>query len=240
MNKSENQTTTENTNSARQEESAQVPRIDGSYILTEIGSVLSLKKGILLTIRELLLRQAENIRAFLREDRFRLVKPVIFVIFCSFLYTILQQTLGFDDGYSQFMEDDNNSTAYKIIFWIQANYGYANIAMALFVAIWIRLFFRRYNYNYWEILIMLLYVFGTMMIIGVLLGIIEIAVGVKTALYTNIIGFIYITWATGQFFNGKKWFNYVKAFFAYLLGSMTATIVALVIGILVDSLKGIN
>jgi len=239
MNQPEKQSVVDSTNSLENKQ-AQLPRIDGDYIISEIGNVLSLKKGIFRTIRELLLRPAINIQAFLKDDRNRLVKPVIFVIFCSFIYTILQQTLGFDDGYSQYMEDGNNSTAYKVIYWIQTNNGYANIIMAIFVASWFKLFFRKYTYNFWEILIMLLYIFGMNMIIAVFFGIVEITIGLKTMLFTYLISFVYITWASAQFFNGKKWFNYVKSFLAYIFGIFSATFMAIVIAILVDSLRGIN
>ena len=37
-------------------------RIDGHYILSEIGSVLNFDKGILFTIRELLLRPGQSVR----------------------------------------------------------------------------------------------------------------------------------------------------------------------------------
>ena len=55
-------------------------RIDGKYILSEIGSVFNFEKGILYTIRELLLRPGKNIQDFISKDRKRLVKPIVFII----------------------------------------------------------------------------------------------------------------------------------------------------------------
>jgi hypothetical protein len=52
-------------------------RIDGTYILSEIGSVFNFEKGILFTIRELLIRPGENVQNFIHRDRNRLVKPQI-------------------------------------------------------------------------------------------------------------------------------------------------------------------
>ncbi|MDN5481533.1 MAG: DUF3667 domain-containing protein, partial [Chryseobacterium sp.] len=58
-------------------------RIDGHYILHEIEHVLHFDRGILYTIRELLIRPGENIRNFISENRSRLVKPVLFIIVTS-------------------------------------------------------------------------------------------------------------------------------------------------------------
>ncbi|NND07971.1 MAG: DUF3667 domain-containing protein [Saprospiraceae bacterium] len=74
-------------------------RIDGSYILSEMVSVLNFDKGIFYTIKELLVRPGENVKKFICNDSNRLVKPIIFVIVCSLIYTIAQQLLKFEDGY---------------------------------------------------------------------------------------------------------------------------------------------
>ena len=70
-----------------------LPRIDGKYIWNEISSVLNFEKGLFYTIRELLIRPGETVREFIQKDRNRLVKPIIFIIICSFIYTIIQQIL---------------------------------------------------------------------------------------------------------------------------------------------------
>ena len=41
-------------------------RIDRNYVFSEIKSVLNLDKGILYTIKELLIRPGQNIRNFIR------------------------------------------------------------------------------------------------------------------------------------------------------------------------------
>ncbi|RZJ27416.1 MAG: DUF3667 domain-containing protein, partial [Flavobacterium sp.] len=56
-------------------EPATLKRIDGHYIIHEIEHVLHFEKGILLTIRELLIRPGQNVREFISENRGRLVKP---------------------------------------------------------------------------------------------------------------------------------------------------------------------
>ncbi|MBX2844109.1 MAG: DUF3667 domain-containing protein [Flammeovirgaceae bacterium] len=126
-------------------------RINGKYIWNEISSVLNFDKGILYTIRELLLRPGKNIQIFILEDRNRLVKPIVFIIITSFIYTLAQQLLHFKDYVNAGGFEESAIT--NIFGWIQKNYGYANILMAIFIAGWIKIFFRKYEYNFFEILI---------------------------------------------------------------------------------------
>ena len=127
----------------------QPSRIDIKYILREIGSVLSFKKGILFTIKELLIRPGQSVRSFILEDRNRLVKPIIFIIFCSFIYTILQQLLHFEDAYLEnaYNEIGSELASLVILEWIRNNYGYANILTGFFIALWLKILFRKYDYN---------------------------------------------------------------------------------------------
>lgn len=212
----------------------QLTRIDGKYIVREIGDVLNFKKGILFTIKELLLRPGQSIKAFILEDRHRLVKPVIFVIFCSVIYTILQQILHFEDGYSNYSFDSQLSNVIVIIEWIQGNYGYANILIAIFVALWIKILFWKSNYNFFEILILILFVFGMVMLISSLFGVIEALTDLGLLYIGGLISFIYVSWAIGQFFGLRKITNYFKGFLSYVLGLLSATITMILLGMLID------
>ena len=126
---------------------AVLKRINGQYILKEISSVLNFDRGILYSIRELLLTPGKNIQSFILEDRNRLVKPIIFIIITSLIYTLAQQFFRFEDGYVNTGGFEESATT-KIFGWIQSNYGYANILMAIFIAGWIKVFFRKYEYNF--------------------------------------------------------------------------------------------
>ena len=65
-------------------------RIDGKYIWKEIVSVLNFDKGIFYTIKEIFLRPGKTIQEFLLYDRKRLVKPILFIIIMSLVYTIIR------------------------------------------------------------------------------------------------------------------------------------------------------
>ena len=210
-----------------------VIRINGQYILHEIGSIFNLQKGILVTIRDLLIRPGQSIREFISEDRNRLVKPILFVIICSLIYTIATQLFHFEDGYIRFSGDEK-STKTLFFNWIQSNYGYANILMAILISIWIKIFFKKYNYNFFEILILSCFVTGMMMLMYSVLGILEGLTKLNLVQSSGIIGSVYCSWAIGQFFDKTKKINYLKAFLSYFLGLITFVWLVLGLAFLID------
>lgn len=210
-----------------------ISRIDGRYLLHEIRMVFSFEKGFLLSIRELLTNPGKSVQDFLREDRNRLVKPIVFLIVTSLVYTLCNNIFLFDDGYVKFAGDRESST-HLIFKWIQGNYGYSNIIMANFIAGWIWLFFRKREFNIFEILVLLCFVMGMGMLIYAIFGIIQSFIDSNLMQIAGVVGFIYLTWAIGQFYGKEKFINYVKAFFAYILGMVTFALLAILIGTIID------
>jgi hypothetical protein len=86
-------------------------RIDGRYILNEIQRVLNLEKGILYTIRELLLRPGANVRHFIAENRNRLVKPILFIIVTSLVYSIVNTVFQIEEGYVSYSGLEESATS---------------------------------------------------------------------------------------------------------------------------------
>ncbi len=212
-------------------------RINGRYIISEIGSVLNFQKGIFHTIKELLIRPGQNIRQFISEDRNRLVKPILFILICSLTYTIFVQIFDFKDGYIDFHFDDSDSTNSLIFQWITQNYGYSNILISVFVAIWIKIFYRKYDYNFYEILILLFFVTGMEMLMFSFFGALESLTKTRVLSFAAPIVFIYAIWATSHFFDKRKVLNYFKAIISYFLGLITFIFVAFGLAILIDMIK---
>lgn len=208
-------------------------RIDRDYIVEEIGSVLNFDRGFFYTMRELMLRPGITIREFLVYERSRLVKPVIFIIVTSFIYSVLRQFLGFEDGYI-YVDSSERSTSTIMLEWIIDNYGYGNIIMGIFIAFWTKIIFRKYGYNFYEILILLCYVMGIGMLILAIFGTLEGITNLKVLQFGAMVFLLYTVWAIGQFFDKNKFLNYGKALFAYFLGFASFTIAVLVIGKLID------
>ena len=210
-------------------------RIDFHYVKHEIEHVLHFEKGILFTIKELLIRPGESIREFISDDRNRLVKPIIFIIVSSLIYTLLNHFFHIEEGYVKY--DGLEKTALvKIFGWFQANYGYMNILTGMFIAVWLKVFFKKYDYNFFELLIMLCFVLGITMLIFAFFAIIEGITHIKLFKIAGILGFIYLVWAIGSFFDKEKIANYFKALASYLLGMLTFLILTIAVGITIDIL----
>jgi hypothetical protein len=208
-------------------------RINGHYIIHEIEHVLHFERGILYTIRELVTNPGQNIRNYLSENRNRLVKPIIFIIITSLIYTLCDHFFHFQDGYISYL-DSVKSTTSEIFKWVQGNLGYSNIIMGLFIALWTKLFFRSHKYNIFEILILLCFVMGMSMLIYSVFRSFQGLTHLNLKLFAEIIGYIYSTWAVGQFYDKRKISSYIKAFFAYVLGMITFTLTIILIGTLID------
>jgi hypothetical protein len=214
-------------------------RIDGKYIMHEIEHILHFERGILYTIRELTLNPGQNIRKYLSENRSRLVKPIIFIIITSLIYTILTHFFHVEDGYVKYHEAEGevHSAVGNIVKWVQDHYGYANIMMGVFIALWLKLFFRKYDYNFYEILIMLYFVMGIGMLIFSFFVMVEATLHANVMPIAGAVGIIYAVWAIGQFYDQKKILNYLTVLAAYLLGMITFWIFPVLIGTVIDLLK---
>ena len=210
-------------------------RIDGHYIIHEIEHVLHFERGILYTIKELVLNPGQNIRNYLSENRSRLVKPIIFIILTSLIYSFTINIFHIEKQYIQFDGSGTDlSTSKKILVWVQGHYGYANIIIGILIAFYTKMFFKKYKYNFFEILIVLCFVLGISMLIYSFFALAEGITHFKISQIGGIMGVIYSTWAIGQFFGKGKLLNYVKALFAYILGLITFTILVVFVGILID------
>lgn len=219
-----------------QSQQRSVKRIDARYIIEEIQSVFSFEKGFLFTVKTLSTNPGTAVKEFLNKDRKRLIKPILFLIFASLIYSILNSYLSFEDAYIQY-SGENDSTIVTLFEWIQGNYGYANMIMAIFIGFWTKLFFLKYGYNIFEIFVLLCFVMGYAMLIFSVFGIIQTLIDQNIMQIAGIIGFIYTFWAIGQFYGKRKAINYLKAFFAYALGMITFAFLTVLTGLAIDLLK---
>lgn len=211
-------------------------RVDSHYILHEVMHVLHFEKGILYTIRELLIRPGENIRRFLTEDRSRLVKPVIFLVISSLLYTLVTHFFHLEKDHIV-SDAAKYATFAAITEWIEDHYGYANIIMGLFIGGWLRLFMRKSVYNFYEILIALCFVIGTGMLIYTVFVLVQGFSGINMKLVSECVTLIYCMWAIGQVLGGKKVKGYVLCLVGYLLGMVSFWMAVGLLSMIVDRFK---
>lgn len=214
-------------------------RINGKYIVSEIMSVVNFEKGFFFTLKELAIRPDKCIQNFILNDRSKLVKPITFVIFCSLSYTLVSQNAydefleGFGIGFRQSL-NLKTSVLINILVWLKQNYGFTNILMSVFFVWWIKLFFKRYDYNFYEILILLLYVTGIGTLVYSVFALLEILTGFGISYLGTAIGFIYYSWAVGRFFDKSKKVNYLKSSAVYFLGLITFYFFVIITGSIID------
>lgn len=208
-------------------------RINGHYIVHEIEHVLHFERGILYTIKELIINPGQNIRNYLTENRSRLVKPIIFIIVTSLIYSISNHFFHFQDGYMNYLDNQKTTTS-TILKWVQVNLGYSNIMMGIFIALWTKLFFKKRDYNIFEILILLCFVMGIGMLIYAIFGLVYGLTHLNIMQFAGIAAFIYSTWAIGNFYDRGKASSYFKAFFAYILGMITFSLAIILVGTFID------
>lgn len=209
-------------------EPAKLKRIDSHYILHEIEHILHFEKGIFYTVKELLIRPGQSVRTFISNNRSKLVKPIVFIIVTSLIYTVVNHFFHIEDSYINF-DKPKVMAANAVNEWIQHHYGYANIIMGVFIAFWLKLFFRKYGYNFFEILILLCFVMGISMLIFAFFALIQGLTHFQVMQISGVVYILYSIWAIGQFFEQKKYINYLKALAAYILGMATFSVLAILL-----------
>lgn len=212
-----------------------VEKIDKNYAKGEFLNLIGYEKGFLYTFKELLLRPYQNISTYLKTNRSKLTKPLTFLILSSVIYTLitsyLQSTI---ENEEKFKKIYGNSSIITFFNWVQGNYGYANILMLIFIAFWIKVFFKKYNFNFYEIIVILCFVVGESMLLLSLEPI--VSKFLKIPILNSIIYllvFAYISFSIGSIFE-RKFSNYFKAFSAYIVGMFSFGILATIIAIIYD------
>ncbi|MGG5577902.1 DUF3667 domain-containing protein [Myroides sp. C15-4] len=199
---------------------AQLERINGHYIKYEIQHLFHFEKGFFYTIRELLLRPGQSVRTFLTENRSKYMKPITFIIVTSLIYTLVNQYFNIDGQYEN-LKLQKTEIIQK---WMQDHVGYSNILLGVLIAFFVKLFFRKYNYNFYEILILLCYIMGVGMLIFTVFALLQELIHFDLLGISSFSVIAYTTFAIADFFERTKPANYVKILFAYILGSLLFSI----------------
>lgn len=213
----------------------EIRRIDSRYLINEFGQIFNFDRGILFTIKTLLIRPGTSVRNFINGDRVRMMKPLLFLIISSLIYTVIQRIFGFEDMYMTANGSDHELEV-RIMQWIQANYGYANLVMAIFISLWAKLFFRKHQFNLFEVIILMCYLMGIGMLAFALFGMLQSITGINLLQIIGSLAILYVSWGIATFFNGKKWYNYLLGFFSYILGFLSFVFIVLMIARLITHL----
>ncbi|MDR0205859.1 MAG: DUF3667 domain-containing protein [Bacteroidales bacterium] len=220
--------------------SVHLKRIDGQYFIREIRDFLHVNKEMLHTIKNVLISPGNSIRQFLTEDRYRFVKPISFVIITSLIYTLVNYLFPIEVKENTFINPfveikiEGVPMTNLIFSWMRENFAYSNLLLGIFMAFWIKIVFKKYSYNFFEILILLFFVSGISTLflsVGIILQSLSHLGFVQISSYVSG---IYLIWAVGQFFDWKKVASYTKTFLSYIFGGIIFVALVVLVGILID------
>jgi hypothetical protein len=216
---------------------AKLKRIDGNYVIREIGNFLFANKGLIYTSKKMLFAPGESVRLHIAKDRTRFVKPITFLFIMSVIYTIFCHLFQFDaqDFYIQQPEIEL-PTLSLFVKWMTDYPGYSSIISGFFVAFFVKLFFRKSGYNLFEIFILLCFLSGISSLISIIPVIVKGLTQFNLLNLSTFVVFIYYAWAIGQFFDKNSAKSYVKAFMSCVLGFLVFGILVAIVAVCIDTL----
>jgi hypothetical protein len=216
-------------------QATELKRIDKRYIIGEIVDFFFANKGFVYTVKQIVVRPGEAVRRFLKEDRHRFVKPITFIVITSLIHAIVHQVFNVNASDYHMQSLEEGSTVDMIMGWITVYYpGYSNIISGLLVAFLIKLFFKKYGYNIFEIFVLICFTTGITMLISSFIALIQTLTTFKIVQFATYIDIVYMGWAIGQFFDRKKISSYIRAFLSYLLSALILGYLILIMGMIID------
>ncbi|AWH73606.1 hypothetical protein DCS32_05395 [Dokdonia sp. Dokd-P16] len=204
-------------------------RINGTYVLQEIpNSVLQVDRGFLYTIKQLFTRPGHTIREYIEGKRVNHFKPISFVLLLATIYvfssllldknTVMGEAIsGFiqalkdvlKNGNASHIEREASPAIISFLEIVKDNYAYATIILLPFTALTTYISFLGKGYNYFEHLIVNLFVEGQKLIIYLICTPLllinsneDMAYFLEGALF--IIPLIFAGWTFVQFFKESK------------------------------------
>lgn len=214
-----------------------IHRIDKSYLTQELLKLIGYERGFLYTAKGLLLRPGKVIREYIEEDRQKITKPITYLILTSLIYTFISHYFKTDMIQNEMLKRMyGDSLTYQMFYWVQNNYGYANLLLLVPITLWARFLFSDYKYNLYETFVVMSLVMAEGMLLYTLHVVLNFTFPTIALLNEFIMGFImlvYLTWSIGQFYEGKR-LGYFKALLSYVLGMTTFQVVIVIVGMILS------
>jgi hypothetical protein len=217
-------------------QTAKLKRIDKHYISHELLHLLHFEKGFFFNVRELLTRPGLSIKEFLHKNRNRHMKPVPFLILTALLSTLVLHFTHADKIYNDQFEILNGKTKiYDIFNWIQRNRGYGNLIHGMFVALSVNIFYRKFKYSFFEIIVLICFVIAQATFLSTITTIFFGLFNPKiTLMISGILNLGYSTWAIGHFFDNLKILGFIKSFFVIIVGFLMTFTTITILGLTAD------
>jgi hypothetical protein len=219
----------------------ELKKIDGRYILNEIGDVFLVNSGMFYTIKSLITKPGKTVRHFITEDRSQCVRPITFLVVTSLFYAIVNYFFHIEMKDNTFdvnlffdIKVEGLPTAIFIFGWMTENFAYSGILTGLFMALGVKIFFRKADYNLFEIFVLICFVSGISTLFITVSTIIQSITHLNLRGISSIITLVYFIWATGQFFGMKKAGSYIKSLLSYFFGILIFASIIVLVSFLID------
>ncbi|WP_084205915.1 DUF3667 domain-containing protein [Psychroserpens mesophilus] len=188
-------------------QNSNVRKVDFKYLMDEIpNSIFQINRGFLFTLKELFIKPGHSIREFLEGKRKNHFKPLAFIILTSTLYVLSHYFIGnqtfIDDaitGFKSGSKVENN----QLLNWIAKNQTYFILILVPLFSLASYLAFIKSKYNYFEHLVLNIYITGQQMFIYFLFSFIYDRDS-YLVLLPLLLGMGFNFWTYIQFFNKKS------------------------------------
>lgn len=208
-----------------------VKRINFAYLIREIpSSVFQLNSGILFTIKLLSTKPGRGIKDFLDGKRKAYFKPLAFVLVLSAIYVFVAHFTSkptyLEGIFTEIKEIIKQHQAIeltvfvKLLNWLSNNFAYSALVLLPVFSLASYLAFLKSKLNYFEHLVLNMYIFGQQILIYiffvVLFSIFKVSPKILE-LTSFVSATLYLFWVYFLFFQSKKLVRLLFTFFAYLL-----------------------
>jgi len=229
-------------------QSSKVNRIDSHYVAEEISNGLfQVNRGFFYTIKELFIRPGVTIKNFLQGKRQNYFKPIPFVLLASTLYVFIVYLLDlntyskdFESGFKAGVHEsemNKASSILNVLNWLANNHAYTLLILLPFYSLSSYIAFIKSKYNYFEHLVLNIYISGQQMIIYLVSSFFVIKGGV-TEIIPVATGVIFNYWAFHQIFETTFFAKISLFILTYVLYTLQIALL-MVIGISLFETVGI-
>ena len=194
-------------------QNSKVQKISFRFLVEDIlNSALQVNRGILFTIKELTIRPGHSIRDFLEGKRKHHFKPIAFVLLLSTIYVLFTYLTGTKTYLISLIEGMINSLSKNgypatVLKSLGKNHAYLTLVLLPIFSFASYLSFIKAKYNYFEHLIINLYIAGQQMVIYLIFAIMYHSINSESyylQIIPFILSFLFTFWTFIQFFQSKK------------------------------------
>ncbi len=213
-------------------QSVHTSRITPLHLVEELQyGLLHINKGLLYTVKELLVRPGNTMKNYLAGKRVKYMKPFLFLIVWGLIYSIVFHFFRF------FPMKEMNNPGNEVLGYIplydlySAHYSLAVLVTLPFFALSTYFLFYKSGYNYTEHLVIFSYINGAKTVI-LLLFYPSICFTKSAEIYhiVHILASIYVIWGLSQFFKSSSWLKVVgKVLLSFVLTYILLVIIITVV-----------